>query len=425
VGELVLLIGGLALLLSPRLRAAFAAPLLQLWGVVALWGLVRTLPYVSQYGVMALRDAVIWAYGVFAVLVAAFVSDTERLHLVLRQVARWVPRYILWVPVLAALPMYLHDYLPTPVPDATLPTFKPGDVAVHLAGAGTCLLLGLHRSGDHGREPRLSALSEQVLWAVWAVGCLVVASVNRSGTLALILSIALVLAFRGPLVFGRLLKLAAVVLILVVGAFTSEVSLGRYTSRSVSTEQIAKNLGSIVGRRDNGGLDGTREWRMEWWRRIVHETVFGDKFWTGRGFGASLADDAFFQIDESLRSPHNGHMSILAREGVPGLVLWATLQFAFAASLVRAYHRARVRGHDAWARLDLWILAYWLAFMVNITFDVYLEGPQGGIWFWSLFGFGVAVLRTQARVLAPPVRRTLQLHRSNGGAPVSAAGGRA
>jgi hypothetical protein len=32
---------------------------------------------------------------------------------------------------------------------------------------------------------------------------------------------------------------------------------------------------------------------------------------------------------------------------------------------------------------------------VNGGFDVFLEGPQGGIWFWSIMGFGMAALITQ------------------------------
>jgi hypothetical protein len=30
-----------------------------------------------------------------------------------------------------------------------------------------------------------------------------------------------------------------------------------------------------------------------------------------------------------------------------------------------------------------------LALFVNASFDVYLEGPVGGIWFWSVFGVGI------------------------------------
>jgi hypothetical protein len=33
--------------------------------------------------------------------------------------------------------------------------------------------------------------------------------------------------------------------------------------------------------------------------------------------------------------------------------------------------------------------------MVNAAFDVFLEGPQGGVWFWCLIGFGIAALEAQ------------------------------
>jgi len=32
----------------------------------------------------------------------------------------------------------------------------------------------------------------------------------------------------------------------------------------------------------------------------------------------------------------------------------------------------------------------------NAFFDVYLEGPQGAIWFWTVFGTGLAVRTTAA-----------------------------
>ena len=101
--------------------------------------------------------------------------------------------------------------------------------------------------------------------------------------------------------------------------------------------------------------------------------------------------------EATLRSPHNAHLNILARSGLPGALAWAALQLTFAGMLILAYRRARARGQDLWTRLNLWTLASWAAFMINASFDVYLEGPQGGIWFWSFFGFGIALLEVQRR----------------------------
>ena len=131
--------------------------------------------------------------------------------------------------------------------------------------------------------------------------------------------------------------------------------------------------------------------------------MLGDYFWTGKGFGINLADDDGFPTtdtsdDRPNRSPHNGHLTILARAGVPGAALWVLLQGSFAAALTRAYFSARRQGREWHARVTLWILAYWAAFLIHGAFDVFLEGPTGGIWFWCVFGLGMAVLQDQRQV---------------------------
>jgi hypothetical protein len=121
--------------------------------------------------------------------------------------------------------------------------------------------------------------------------------------------------------------------------------------------------------------------------------VHGPLFWTGKGFGVNLADDDGFQVesDGSLRSPHSVNMTILARSGVPGLVVWVTLNLAFAVTVLAGYFRARAASQQRWASVHAWVLAYWLALVMNGSFDVYFESPSGGIWFWSVLGFGLAV----------------------------------
>ncbi|MCC7260798.1 MAG: O-antigen ligase domain-containing protein, partial [Alphaproteobacteria bacterium] len=118
----------------------------------------------------------------------------------------------------------------------------------------------------------------------------------------------------------------------------------------------------------------------------------GEYFLTGKGFGINLADDDGFQVrdDASLLSPHNVHLTVLARTGVPGFALWVALQLAYAGSLIVALFHARSCGHREWQALFLLLFTYWLAMLVNASFDPYLEGPMGGIWFWSVMGVGLA-----------------------------------
>lgn len=169
--------------------------------------------------------------------------------------------------------------------------------------------------------------------------------------------------------------------------------------RPATLQQMIENLLSIFGSSSEGGLEGSKQFRLAWWGKIVDYTVFGKYFWTGKGFGVNLADDDGFQttVDHSLRSPHNSHITVLARMGVPGLLLWLLVQGAFGIGLLRAVFAHRRGGDQRLALLSGLILAYWVAMMVDTSFDPYLEGPQGGIWFWTIFGLGLAIMRLVPR----------------------------
>ncbi len=75
---------------------------------------------------------------------------------------------------------------------------------------------------------------------------------------------------------------------------------------------------------------------------------------------------------------------------VPGVVLWAAVNLCFAVAVLRRQRRARRDGDRGAAATGARLLAAWAAFLANMSFDVYLEGPPGGIWYWSLIGFGAA-----------------------------------
>jgi len=163
------------------------------------------------------------------------------------------------------------------------------------------------------------------------------------------------------------------------------------TSREFSVEQLSDSLGSVIGVSERLDLEGTKSWRLKWWGEIRDYTVYGPFFWQGKGYGINLADSDGFQVgtrDEPLRSPHNSHLTFLARSGVPGFVLWILLQGFWAAAMFWSYIKAAQRQMALWSALFSWLMAYWLAFVVSASFDVFLEGPMAGIPFWSLFGMG-------------------------------------
>jgi hypothetical protein len=80
---------------------------------------------------------------------------------------------------------------------------------------------------------------------------------------------------------------------------------------------------------------------------------------------------------------------MLARAGVPGLVLWLLFLTSWFGMIINSMLAARRQGQDEWANLFLFITCYVMAIIINATFDVALEGPMQGIWFWCLVGFGI------------------------------------
>ncbi|MHC2335441.1 O-antigen ligase family protein [Bradyrhizobium sp. USDA 4454] len=384
VGEIAFVVGLLVLLRSGCLVAVFASgPSLPL-AVAMGWVLLRTFPYLDTYGFDALRDSVILVYGGFAFVVAALlIEDYRRIDRIIGYYQKFLDIYVPLVPILFPLSFYFADDIPTiPGTSVGLIWLGAGEVATHLAGATVFVLAGL-------RKPT----------PIWTA-CLIMAVVMVSAV-----SRAAVLAFAVPVVLAALAlgKLRSVLIIAAAGAmllatsYAIEISVSGYqearvsTERRVSVAQIVENMASIVGQ---GGAqtEDTTQWRANWWRTIVEKTVHGPYFWTGRGFGVNLAVEdglARANSERPLRSPHSAHMTILARAGVPGLVLWVAFLAVWYGTLLRAMVLAYSRGHTEWATLMLFIACYASSCIINASFDVALEAPMQGIWFWCLIGFGI------------------------------------
>jgi len=229
------------------------------------------------------------------------------------------------------------------------------------------------------------------LFIVLAV--LVVASQTRGGLMAFALPVMAVAVLAGRVRELLLVVLLTAVMLAFAYALDVEIYLGE--DRNIGVRQLVENVTSIF-LPTNGGLEGTKELRLDWWQTIVNYTIHGEHFWTGKGFGIDLTHADNFTgrsslAGEGVRNPHNATMTILARAGVPGIVLWGLTLCAWGAMLLREFLVARFAGHDGAARLFLLVLGFAAAFFINASFDVALEGPMQGIWFWCLFGFGLGV----------------------------------
>lgn len=400
LGEVLLCIGVLIFLRSARFSLLFSDPVVFLWLLFAGWGIARTVPFVGQYRIQALRDAVLWGYGFLVVGLAAFLN-----HAQLSRAATSYKKFLTWFlpvyPVLLLLSEAYRDLQPTiPWSDGVPVLFvKAGDIGVHLAGAALFLLI--FASPRRARDAGFLSVSALLRFIGWSVAFVFVAISNRSGLLAIVLPLLLLTVVRMRGLFTRMALLCVMAVVLVSGILGSDLITLQSKGRNFTLNQVSENLDSIVGSGSAANTEGTKQWRLIWWGNIVHDTLFGPNFWAGRGFGVNLfveyGPTRVATDDVSVRSPHNGSITVLARMGVVGLALWLALNGLFAMRLFRSYCGAARRGAQFWSNLQLWVLCYWTAAFINMSFDVYLEGPQGGFWFWSLMGVGVAAIRLSAQ----------------------------
>ncbi|HYH18998.1 MAG TPA: O-antigen ligase family protein [Azospirillum sp.] len=404
VGEVVLFLSLVLYLCAPDFRIFAESRVLWLLVAFDLWCLSRSVPYFEEYGVDTLRDSALYGYSAFAFIVASLMNDRHMVRGLVIAFDRVLSVSVVLLPLFIVLtPRDVDlstDYMP-------LIQLKPGDIAVHLAGVLAFRLLRLREAMAPG-HPLPRWLPGWLFWSSWMAAALWVIAGTRGGLLTLAAGILVVFLFG----YGRrpvLLFVAALAGVLTLMAvFGIRIETER---REISADQILANVLSITGERpadaagiDAAELESTATWRLLWWEDIVDYTLFGEYFWTGKGFGENLADSDGYQVSAlgELRSPHNGHLTVLARAGVPGFLLWVVLHAAFVTALVRMAVRMKHAGAGTWQRANVWILAMWTAAAVNAAFDVYLEGPQGGIWYWSIIGAGLAVLAVERRMLTVP-----------------------
>ncbi len=397
VGEIAFLTGIAVLFRSGALVASVATLPSLLLIATMMWVMVRTIPFVGVYGFDALRDSVIILYGSFAfIVIGLLLEDARRIDTVLRYYAASLVAFPI-IPLAFWLTKYWGDYIPRLYgPNVPIVEIGASALGTHLAGAAVFVLIGYRK----------------VTWfwvLIWFGALAMIGASNRGATLAA--AVAIVFAM---LVLGRLrLMLKAVaagvglfaVLLAAEATFLDYEEVKDSIDRPVSAHQILENIKSVIGQ-SGSQTEGTKKWRLDWWDIIIGDTIHGPHFWTGRGFGLNLADaDGFAGTGDTnasrppTRSPHNAHMTLLARAGVPGVVLWSLVLISWSGLMLHAMLTAYLRRHTQWRNLFLWIFCYVTAIVINATFDVTLEGPMQGIWFWCLFGFGIGsvmVYRAQA-----------------------------
>ncbi|MFR9805616.1 O-antigen ligase family protein [Pseudonocardia sp. RS010] len=402
IGEIVLGAGVLGVLgATGYLRIPMRdEPLLALLTVFVLWGFVRAVPGMAEYGMDAIRDSALWYYCLFAFLGVAALARSpdlpDRLVVQLRRLAPWL---LLWLPAALLLGPAAEKAPYVPFSTVSVLSHKPGNAAI-----AALLVLGFLWLI---RDDRSS--TRRMAWSVLALTVILLsATQNRGGLLGVAAGATIGLLFLKD----RLrLGIQAVLLISVTVGFVSflriDIPLAGIQGRTFSVSQLVDNIGSLGGGDAEGNLDGTVEGREQLWSKIIAKQVGEGHLIDGSGFGQNLASEVgvYDAGKESLRSPHNSHLHILARMGVVGFSLWVVLWAAWYWRLVSGARRLGRQALHARRQFAVLCLVVVTAILISSIFDPQLEGPQIAVLLWTAFGLGVGVTTKRAWL--------------DGGAPVS------
>ncbi|MCW3108418.1 MAG: hypothetical protein JWQ09_2924 [Segetibacter sp.] len=343
---------------------------------------------IIRYSVMeVLRDSFIINYAYFIFIVFLLKDDIDVLKEKLYKVYQWFPLVVTATFVLRSrIPILSEVSLFGNIP---LLVYKNGDLAVHLL-ITTLLML----NGNIKTDRRFQVINVILIAYLF----LVTATFNRGGMMAYVIgfSIYLFQLRKTPLgkqLIGYIRYIPLVLIIALPLYLSTKVDDG--LGRNIGLGQLKDNVASIVNQDGEGGLKDNVVWRLLWWKKIIDYTFFGEYFFYGKGLGINLAtSDEIPMEDDLLRSPHNFHLNLLARFGVPFFLMWICWMFF----MFRPF-KTKVLQLDSLSYMCIIV-----AFLVNASFDVALEGPMAAFPFWTFVGFNYIKDAFEPRVVVDHIK---------------------
>ena len=343
----------------------------------------------AKYDIIDLiRDSFIFQYGWFVFILFLFKEKLDIIWETLFFIYKWFP----FVALLNFILQYFVPFFETVAPFGGIPIllYKNGDMGVQLLISTLLLLYSFENKTLKWRV---------LLSLVIALDFLILASYSRSGIVAFLASMLCFIYFNKDIQLQSrvrlLIKYLPIILLVVTPIYINIKVTENFQGRAVGLEQIKNNFSSIVG----GTTDATSEnnvvWRLVWWAKIIDYSFTSPNLFIGKGLGMNLAtDDDIITLDDSLRSPHNFHLNIMSRFGVLIFMIW----MYFLIQLLKPLFKKQLQGKR------LLIGCILLAFLLNASFDVFLEGPMGAFPFWTWLG--LYLLTEDQESLVEPITKT-------------------
>lgn len=194
---------------------------------------------------------------------------------------------------------------------------------------------------------------------------------------------------------------ASVGAVALLAALSLQASGARFNAEMVKS--LADKLESIMdisGTHSYHGETGeisadNNQFRLVWWKSVATDTMSKGP-WFGLGFGYDLAEsfvrDYYMNSGEfEVRSPHSIWLTVFGRMGFFGMVSFTVVVLLI---IKNAWQAADVVRAGDYPREVLFLWCGAIILLVAASFGVVLEGPMGGVLFWSFVGLGYSSTRT-------------------------------
>lgn len=317
-----------------------------------------------------IRDSFAVEYALFAILLYFFKEERDFIWQKLISIYQWAPLILL---INFLLFYYVVLYLPPIEIFGGQPLFlyKNGDKSLHLLISSILMILFT----DQFSRGWLILNTVLIL-----INLLILLAFTRSGSVAYLAGIFCFFFFSKTSIITeglrKVLKFIPFLLIIVFGVFTAIEIEGDAQGRTISLSQITDNFSSIVSSDIDGSLTDNKVWRLVWWAKLLNESFTLEHFFIGKGLGMSLAGNDLTSVDENLRSPHNFHLTIIARFGYIIFFIWLYWLWLLFKPLFTKKLSGKILG----------LTCILLAYIINGSFDVFFEGPMGAFPFWTFVG---------------------------------------
>jgi hypothetical protein len=358
--------------------------------VFIIAGLIRLAFDFQAYLLDAIRDSALWYYAVFAFGAAGLaVARPHFLALAAKRYKTMLPLMAVWAPFGVYFGRVVGwDYGPR-VPDSEVSILAHKVFNVGAQGAMAVAFVWL--------MPWLypKVVHRNILVGALMFGIVFSGTQSRGGFVAAVAALGIGFLFYVDKAMRKRIAAGVLVGVLAVGSVAWVTDVKLPGDREVSARQFVTNISSVLagGESEEEQLSTTVDWREELWTRVLVMITEDGDLPAGAGFGRNLVEEVeFFTGDgeePEFRSPHNSHLSVVARMGLIGGGIWIVLWVSWFWAMFRARYRFS-KGSFPRASIEV-ILVGMIAHLINAYFDPTIEGPFVGIWVWFLFGLGAAI----------------------------------